>query len=146
MSHCSQGQKVQVTEWEPLPGECSKLDGDGVTLFGQVTRPTLKTDVERVVKTVEGVEKVDNQIEVLPVSPNDDRLRLRLFRAIYGFNALQRYALPVVKPIRIIVKNGHVTLEGIVDSEGDKDLVNLRARGVSGSFSVTNNLTVSSNK
>lgn len=123
-----------------------KVDGDDVTLFGQVTRPTLKTDVERVVKTVEGVEKVDNQIEVLPVSPNDDRLRLRLFRAIYGFNALQRYALPVVKPIRIIVKNGHVTLEGIVDSEGDKDLVNLRARGVSGSFSVTNNLTVSSNK
>ena len=123
-----------------------KVDGDDVTLFGQVTRPTLKTDVERVVKTIEGVEKVDNQIEVLPVSPNDDRLRLRLFRAIYGFNALQRYALPVVKPVRIIVKNGHVTLEGIVDSEGDKDLVNLRARGVSGSFSVTNNLTVSSNK
>ena len=123
-----------------------KVDGDDVTLFGQVTRPTLKTDVERVVKTIEGVEKVDNQIEVLPVSPNDDRLRLRLFRAIYGFNALQRYALPVVKPIRIIVKNGHVTLEGIVDSEGDKDLVNLRARGVSGSFSVTNNLTVSSSK
>jgi len=123
-----------------------KVDGDNVTLFGQVTRPTVKTDVERVVKTIEGVEKVDNQIEVLPVSPNDDRLRLRLFRAIYGFNALQRYALPVVKPIRIIVKNGHVTLEGVVDSEGDKDLVNLRARGVSGSFSVTNNLTVSSNK
>ena len=123
-----------------------KVDGDTVTLFGQVTRPTVKTDVERVVKTIEGVEKVDNQIEVLPVSPSDDRLRLRLFRAIYGFNALQRYALPVVKPVRIIVKNGHVTLEGIVDSEGDKNLVNLRARGVSGSFSVTNNLTVSSNK
>ena len=123
-----------------------KVDGDDVTLFGQVTRPTLKTDVERVVKNIEGVEKVDNQIEVLPVSPNDDRLRLRLFRAIYGFNALQRYALPVIKPVRIIVKNGHVTLEGIVDSEADKDLVNLRARGVSGSFSVTNNLTVSSNK
>ena len=123
-----------------------KVDGDDVTLFGQVTRPTLKTDVERVVKTIEGVEKVDNQIEVLPVSPNDDRLRLRLFRAIYGFNALQRYALPVVKPTRIIVKNGHVILEGIVDSEGDKDLVNLRAKGVSGAFSGTNNLTVSSNK
>src|SRR5579872_1620009 len=63
-----------------------KVDGDDVTLFGQVTRPTLKTDVERVVKSIEGVEKVENQIEVLPVSPNDDRLRLRLFRAIYGFN------------------------------------------------------------
>ncbi len=121
-----------------------KVDGDTITLFGQVTRPTVKTDVERAVKTIEGVEKVDNQIEVLPVSPSDDRLRLRLFRAIYGFNALQRYALPVVKPVRIIVKNGHVTLEGIVDSEGDKDLVNLRAKGVSGAFSVTNNLTASS--
>jgi hyperosmotically inducible protein len=92
------------------------------------------------------MEKVANQIEVLPVSPDDNRLRLWLFRAIYGFNALQRYALPVVKPTRIIVKNGHVILEGIVDSEGDKDLVNLRAKGVSGAFSGTNNLTVSSNK
>jgi hyperosmotically inducible protein len=122
------------------------VEGYDVTLSGQVTRPTLKTDAERVVKTIEGVENVDNQIEVLPVSPNDDRLRLRLFRAIYGFTALQRYALPVIKPIRIILKNGHVTLEGVVDSEADKNLVNIRARGVSGSFSVTNNLIVSSNR
>jgi hyperosmotically inducible protein len=123
-----------------------KVEGYNVTLSGQVTRRTLKTDVERVVKTIEGVEAVDNQIEVLPVSPNDDRLRLRLFRAIYGYPALQRYALPVIKPIRIILKNGHVTLEGVVDSEADKNLVNLRARGVSGSFSVTNNLIVPANK
>lgn len=123
-----------------------KVDGDNVTLYGQVTRPTLKTDAERVVKRIEGVEKVDNQIEVLPVSNNDDRLRIRLFRAIYGYSALQRYALPVIKPIRIIVKNGNVTLEGIVDSEADKNLVNMRARGVSGSFSVTNNLAVSSSR
>ena len=123
-----------------------KVEGYEVTLFGQVTRPTLKTDVEKVVRTIEGVEKVDNQIEVLPVSPNDDRLRLRLFRAIYGYAALQRYALPVIKPIRIILQNGHVTLEGVVDSEADKNLVNMRARGVSGSFSVTNNLIVSRNK
>lgn len=123
-----------------------KVEGYDVTLSGQVVRPTLKTDAERVVKRIEGVEKVDNQIEVLPVSPNDDRLRIRAFRAIYGYSALQRYALPVIKPIRIIVKNGHITLEGVVDSEADKNLVNMRARGVSGSFSVTNNLMVSSGK
>ena len=120
-----------------------KVEGYDVTLTGQVTRPTLKTDAERVVKTIEGVEGVNNQIEVLPLSPNDNRLRLRSFRAIYAYGALQRYALPVIKPIRIIVKNGHITLEGVVDSEADKNLVNMRARGVSGAFSVTNNLIVS---
>lgn len=94
----------------------------------------LKTDAERVFKAIEGVEKVDNQIEVLPVSPNDARIGIRAFRAIYGYSALQRYALPVIKPIRIIVKGGHITL---VDSGADKNLVNMRARGVSGAFSVT---------
>jgi hyperosmotically inducible protein len=123
-----------------------KVEGYDVTLSGQVVRPTLKTDAERVVKAIEGVEKVDNQIEVLPVSPNDDRIRLRAFRAIYGYPALQRYALPVIKPVRIIVKNGHITLEGVGDSEADKNLVNMRARGVSGAFSVTNNVMVASSK
>jgi hyperosmotically inducible protein len=117
-----------------------KVDGYNVTLMGQVTRPTLKTDAERAVKNVEGVEHVDNQIEVLPVSPMDDRLRVRLFRAIYGYTALQRYAMPVIKPIRLIVKNGHVTLEGVVDSEADKNMAGIRANSVSGVFSVTNNL------
>src|SRR5271165_5122435 len=119
-----------------------KVDGNNVTLLGQVVRPTLKSDAENVVKHIEGVEKVDNQIEVLPPSPMDDRLRLRLFRAIYGFPGLQKYELGVQKPIRIIVKNGHVTLEGVVDSDGDKNLAGLRANGVSGTFSVTNNLQV----
>jgi len=119
-----------------------KVDGYNVTLLGQVVRPTLKSDAENVVKHIEGVEKVDNQIEVLPLSPNDDRLRLRLFRAIYGFPGLQKYELGVQKPIRIIVKNGHVTLEGVVDSEADKNLAGLRANTVSGTFSVTNNLQV----
>lgn len=122
-----------------------KVDGYNVTLVGQVTRPTLKTDAERVVKKIEGVERVDNQIEVLPVSPNDDRLRRRLYRAIYGYPSLQKYDMPVLKPIRIIVKNGNVTLEGVVDNEMDKNTANIRARGVPGSFSVTNNLTVSKN-
>ena len=119
-----------------------KVDGYTVTLMGQVARPTLKSDAENVVKRIEGVEHVDNQIEVLPVSPNDDRLRLRLYRAIYGFAPMQKYALGVQKPIRIIVKNGHVTLEGVVDNEGDKNIANIRANSVSGSFSVTNNLQV----
>src|SRR5713101_2371367 len=119
-----------------------KVEGYNVTLIGQVTRPNLKSDAENVVKRIEGVEKVDNQIEVLPVSPMDDRLRLRLYRAIYGYGPMQKYALGVQKPIRIIVKNGHVTLEGVVDSEGDKNLAGIRANGVSGIFSVTNNLAV----
>jgi osmotically-inducible protein OsmY len=73
----------------------------------------------------------------------DDELRLRLYRAIYGYPALEKYAMPVNKPIRIIVKNGHVSLEGVVDSEADKNLAGMRANGVSGAFSVTNNLVVS---
>jgi len=119
-----------------------KVEGYKVTLIGQVTRPTLKSDAGNVVKRIEGVEQVDNQIEVLPVSTMDDQLRLALYRAIYGYTALERYALPVIKPIRIIVKNGNVTLDGVVDSEGDKNLANIRANGVSGVFSVTNNLVV----
>ena len=119
-----------------------KVDGYNVTLMGQVTRPTLKSDAENVVKRIEGVENVDNQIEVLPVSPNDERLRLRLYRAIYGYGPMQKYSLGVQKPIRIIVKNGHVTLEGVVDNDGDKNIANIRANSVSGVFSVTNNLQV----
>jgi len=72
----------------------------------------------------------------------DDRLRIRLYRAIYGYPAMQKYALGVQKPIRIIVKNGHVTLEGVVDTETDKNIANIRANSVSGVFSVTNNLQV----
>ncbi|MBZ5572594.1 MAG: BON domain-containing protein [Acidobacteriia bacterium] len=119
-----------------------KVDGYNVTLLGQVSEPITKSDAENAVKRIEGVERVDNQIEVLPLSPMDDRLRLRLYRAIYGYPTLQKYALPVIKPIRIIVKGGHVTLEGVVDNEGDKKVAGIRAHGVSGSFSVTNNLVV----
>ena len=120
-----------------------QVEGYKVTLSGVVTRPSLKSDAENVVKKIEGVEKVDNQIEVLPPSPMDDRLRLRLYHAIYGFPSLQKYDMPVIKPIRIIVKNGHVTLEGVVDSESDKNTVGIRANSVSGIFSVKNNLVVS---
>lgn len=119
-----------------------KVDGYTVALFGQVTNPTVKSDAENAVKKIEGVEKVENHIEVLPVSPMDDGLRRQLFRAIYGYAPMQKYALPPVKPIHIVVKNGHVTLEGVVDSEGDKNIANIRANSVPGVFSVTNNLAV----
>ena len=119
-----------------------QVDGYTVTLLGQVTRPTLKSDAEAAVSRIESVENVMNQIEVLPLSPNDDQLRLAVYRAIYGQGALERYALQAVPPIHIIVKGGNVTLEGVVANEGDKNIANLRAKGVSGVFSVTNNLRV----
>src|SRR5215467_8708301 len=119
-----------------------KVEGYNVTLVGQVTRPTLKSDAENSVKHIEGVEKVDNQIEVLPPSSMDDRLRLALFHAIYGYPPLEKYALGVQKPIRIVVKNGHAKLEGVVDNETDKNTAEIRAKSVSGIFSVTNNLKV----
>lgn len=122
-----------------------KVDGTTVTLLGQVVRPSLKSDAENSVKHIEGVEKVDNQIEVLPPAPLDDRIRLQLFRAIYQYPGLDKYELGVQKPIRIIVKSGHVTLEGVVDSEGDKNMVGIRANGVPGIFSVTNNLQIAQN-
>lgn len=119
-----------------------RIDGSTVTLLGQVTRPTLKSDAGNVVKDIEGVERVDNQIKVLPLSPNDDRIRLALYRSIYGQTALNRYAMQAVPPIHIIVDNGNVTLEGVVANEGDKNIANIQANGVPGVFSVTNNLRV----
>lgn len=119
-----------------------KVEGYNVTLVGEVVRPSLKSDAENVVKHIEGVEKVDNQIEVLPPSPTDDGLRRRLYRSIYGYPALEKYALGVQKPIRILVKMGRVTLEGVVDNDSDKNLAGLRANTVPGIFSVTNNLQV----
>jgi hyperosmotically inducible protein len=119
-----------------------RVDGGTVTLLGQVTRPTLKSDAGNVVKGIEGVGKVDNQILVLPLSSMDDRIRLAVYRAIYGHPGLDRYALQAVPPIHIIVENGKVTLEGVVSTQGDKDLANIQANGVSGVFSVVNNLRV----
>jgi len=119
-----------------------KVEGSTVTLMGQVTRPTLKSDAARVVKGIEGVEKVVNNIEVLPVSPNDERIRIAVYRAIYGQTALQRYSLQAVPPIHIIVNNGNLTLEGVVASEADKNIANVQANGVAGVFSVKNNLRI----
>ena len=119
-----------------------QVDGDKVTLLGQVTRPTLKSDAENVVKSIEGVASVVNKIEVLPLSPMDDQLRRALFRAIYSEAGLSRYANMAVASIHIIVNNGNVTLEGVVDNEMDKNLAGLRANQVPNVFSVKNNLVV----
>ena len=120
-----------------------KVSPDGtVTLLGQVSRPTLKSDAENVVKRIEGVERVDNQIKVLPVSPNDDRIRRVVYRAIYGNEVLSQYALRAVPPIHIIVENGNGTLEGVVARQMDKQIAEMQAKSVPGVFSVTNNLKV----
>ena len=117
-----------------------RVDGGNVTLMGQVTRPTIKSDAENVVKKIEGVTKVTNQIEVLPLSPNDDRIRRDVYVALVRHPQLQRYFMQAVSPIRIIVKNGNVTLAGVVATKGDSDFAKITANGVQGVFSVTNNL------
>ena len=133
---------VMLPMYDVFDNLAYKVEGGTVTLFGQVNRPTLKSDAERAVKGIEGVERVENRIEVLPVSPNDDRIRRAVYRAIYGTEGLDRYAMRSVPTIHIIVKNGHVFLEGAVANDGDKNLANIKANGVAGVFSVTNNLQV----
>jgi len=120
-----------------------KVDNDGtVTLLGQVSRPTLKSDSENVVKKIEGVTKVVNNIEVLPTSINDDRIRRAVYRKIFGNDVLSQYQMRAVPPIHIIVKNGNVTLEGVVARAMDKQIAGVQANSVSGVFGVTNNLVV----
>jgi osmotically-inducible protein OsmY len=119
-----------------------KPDGT-VTLMGEVTRPTVKDDAEHRVKKLEAVSRAINNIEVLPLSPMDDELRVALYRAIYRFDSpLFRYGTQSVPPIHIIVKNGHVTLKGIVLNEGDSQLAYMAARGVPGTFEVKNELQI----
>jgi hyperosmotically inducible protein len=120
-----------------------KVDPDGtVTLLGQVSRPVLKSDAENVAKRIEGVEKVINNLEVLPASPNDDRIRRAAYRAIYNNSTLSQYQLRAVPPIHIIVNKGHITLEGVVARQMDKQIAGMQANSVQGAFSVTNNLQV----
>jgi hyperosmotically inducible protein len=123
-----------------------KVEGDTVILEGQVVRPTLKSDAEGVVKNIEGIGRVVNNIEVLPASPMDDQIRRAMYRTIFSEPGLSRYAESAVPSIHIIAKNGHVTLVGVVDSEADKNLVNIRANGVPNVFSVKNELVVTPSK
>jgi hyperosmotically inducible periplasmic protein len=116
-----------------------------VVLKGQVVRPSTKSDAEGRVKEIEGVSNVVNEIETLPLSPNDDRLRVALYRQIYGFNSpLFRYAHQAVPSIHLIVNRGHATLKGVVATRGDANIANIRARSLPGLFSVKNELTVES--
>jgi len=123
-----------------------KVDGDRVTLEGQVTNPTLKHDAEAAVKSIEAVSGVTNNIETLPPSPMDDQLRRALYRAIYGDPTLSKYGWSSMPSIHIIVKSGHVSLEGVVDNEADKNLAGLRANSVPNVFEVKNNLVVKSSR
>ena len=124
-----------------------RVDGGSVTLLGAVTRPTLKSDAENVVKRVEGVTQVTNSIEVLPLSPMDDQIRRAMVRAIYGDGEIgTRYGNQALPSIHILVKNGDVTLVGMVANQGDKNLINVRANGVPNVFHVTNNLVVAASK
>jgi hyperosmotically inducible protein len=122
-----------------------RVDGGTVTLFGQVTRPTLKSDAEKAVKSIEGVDRVINNIEVLPLSSMDDQIRLAEYRAIYGTPGIDRYAMQAVPSIHIIVKNGHVALEGVVATEADRNLANIKAKAVPNVFSVEDHLRVEGN-
>jgi BON domain len=135
-------QLVMLPWYSVFDNLAYKVEGDKVTLYGQVTRPTLKSDAEAAVKGVEGVTTVVNNIDVLPASPMDDQLRRALYRAIYGDAGLSRYAEQAVPSIHIIVKNGNVTLEGAVGNEMDKNLAGMRANQVPNVFSVKNNLVI----
>src|ERR1700733_2510291 len=111
--------------------------------MGAVVRPTLKSDAANVVKRVEGVTQVVNEIKVLPLSPMDDQIRRAAYRAIYGDPMLStRYGYRALPSIHIIVANGQLALEGVVANAADKNLVGIRANGVSNVFSVTNNLQI----
>jgi hyperosmotically inducible protein len=122
------------------------VNGNEVTLSGQVTQPTVKSDAENAVKHIEGVEKVNDQIEVLPTNPMDDQIRRAEYRAIYSQDLLSRYGVGNLQSIHIIVKGGHVTLEGAVDTQQDKDAAALFANGVPNVFSVENHLMVTGSK
>ena len=119
-----------------------KIDGYHVVLLGEVTQPALKSDAAAAVKQIEGVEGVTDNIEVLPLSPQDDRIRLACYQAVYSSAPLQKYSVPPVPSIHIIVKNGHITLEGVVDSVADRNVAAIQANQVNGAFSVTNHLRV----
>ena len=118
-----------------------EINGSTVTLSGQVVRPSTREDAERRVRRLKGVERVVNNIEVLPLSGFDDSIRVNTYRALMGWNSpLFRYGRGVNPSIHIVVNRGHVTLEGVVSSEGDRRLAYVLASSVPGVFSVTNNL------
>lgn len=136
---------VMMPQFSVFDNLSYKVDDGTVTLTGQVRNAFLKDEATAVVKKIEGVEKVDNQIEILPASFNDDRIRRSEARAIFGFEPLFRYSQGAIPSIHIIVKNGNVALEGVVNTQADKNMAGIRANGVPGVFSVQNNLRIEKN-
>ncbi len=130
------------TVFDNLEYEVSGVDT--VTLYGQVTRPSLKSAAETAVRGLEGVGKLIDKIEVLPISPDDERIRIAAYRAIFSKPGLDVYAMRTVPPIHIIVKGGSITLIGVVANQADKDLAGIAAKEVPGTFGVTNNLKLES--
>jgi hyperosmotically inducible protein len=133
---------VMIPQYTIFDNLAYRVDGGTVTLYGQVRDAIVKDSAEARVKHLEGVERVDNQIEILPASFNDDHIRFQVARAVFGDPRLSMYANEPVPPIHIIVKNGHVDLQGVVRTQTDKDDAFIRANGVPGVFSVQNNLQV----
>ncbi len=124
-----------------------RVNAGNLELLGQVSQPFKKADLQRIVQRVPGVVSVANELEVLPVSFNDDNLRMRVARAIYRDPTLSRYAIQAVPPIHISVNNGHVTLEGVVNNDLEKQVAFMRASSAGLSFGpVQNNLRVENSK
>lgn len=119
-----------------------RVNGYTVELLGDVVNPSLKTDAEKAVKSIEGVEQVINHINVLPPSPNDDRIRRQVARAVFSTGGLSRYSWEAAPSIHVVVNGGHVKLTGVVDTPGDKTLAGMAANQVPGVFSVENDLLV----
>ncbi len=135
-------QIVTLPYYSVFDNVALQVNGNEVILSGSVYRPSMKKSVERVALRVEGVDRVVNNVEVQPTSSFDDQIRMSLLRRIYGNSVLSRYAWGAVPSIHLVVDNGHVTLEGVVDREMDRNVAGIVANGVSGVFSVTNNLRV----
>src|SRR5215471_18218636 len=142
ISHEVRHELVMLPQLTIFDNLAYQVNGDTVTLMGQVRNAVLKDAAEKAVDGIEGVKSVNNKIEVLPASPGDDRIRTAVARAIFSDDRLFRYSMGSVPPIHILVKGGHVTLVGVVDSQTDKDTAGIRANGVPGVFSVENTLRV----
>src|SRR5262249_46028617 len=141
-----QHELAMIPQFSVFDNLAYRVDGNTVTLYGQVRNAVIKDEAEKSIKRLEGVEQVKNQIEILPASFNDDRIRRQVARAVFRDPRLFNYAVQPVPPIHIIVKNGHVNLEGVVRTETDKNDAFIRANGVPGVFSVQNNLQVEQSK
>jgi len=146
IAHEVQHELLMLPYYSVFDNLAFRVDGNNVTLLGSVVDPSTKSSAEASVKHIEGVGQVTNQIEVLPPSSMDDGIRRAEYRAIYGTDGLFKYSMGAVPSIHIVVKNGRVTLVGVVDNDADKNMAEIKAKGVSGVFAVDNQLQVVNDK